>query len=80
MRNVVLACALSLVATSFLAPDPADAAPRKSKNKAKIVRVASADTYYYSGASQLYDNSRSFFGSPVRGFEFFRQNADRATQ
>lgn len=79
MRKIVLACVFSLAATSFLAPDPAEAA-RRRKGKPAITRVAIQDNYYYASAQGLYDKARPFFGSPVRGYEFFQQNSDRATQ
>ena len=79
MRKIVFACVFSLAATSFLAPDPAEAA-RRRKGKPAITRVAVPDAYYYSSAHGLYDKARPFFGSPVRGYEFFQQIGDRATQ
>ena len=77
MRKILLASLFALLATSVLAPDPADAARRKSK---VVKQPVSVDTYYYSGVYKLNDRARPFFGSPVRGYEFFQFISDRATQ
>ena len=79
MRKILFACLAAFAAVSLAAPDPADAARRKKK---VTVTSPPTATFYFTGngAYGLYDNSRQFHGSPVRGFEFFRQNADRATQ
>lgn len=59
-----------LVTASLMMTIPADAAKRK---KAPASAKSYADTYYYSGTGthSLRDRSRAYFGSPVRGVEFF---------
>jgi hypothetical protein len=65
------------IASTFIATDAADAARRRTK-PAKVVQT-NVDTYYYLG-TQLNDRARPYFGSPVRGHEFFKDGSDRATQ
>ena len=84
MQKIVLSCLLSVAATALITPDPADAARRTRQVivGAPVRVVVRADSYYYRGPGTqgLYDQARPFFGSPVRGYEFFRFNADRSTQ
>ena len=69
MEKFLAATVMSFAAAALLAA-PAEAAKRKtSKAPAKTY----ASTYYYQGTGThaLRDRSRPFFGSPVRGREFF---------
>ena len=77
MRNQVLLAVCAAFATIAVSV-PADAAKRKKSPRAVTANVtvssaAHAGSYYYrgTGTHALRDRSRAFFGSPVRGREFF---------
>ena len=69
MKKLVIATVLLLAAAPLLSISPAEAAKRKTSAPAR----ANADTYYYqgTGTTALRDRARPYFGSPVRGREFF---------
>lgn len=77
MLKFLLICFAVVTSSTFIATDPADAARRRAK-PAPVVQT-NVDTYYFLG-TQLSDRSRSYFGSPVRGHEFFKDIAERASQ
>lgn len=79
MRKLIRTAIALLMAAPLLASAPAEAAKRK---KSVAPQKSVVDTYYYRGTGTvaLYDRSRPFFGSPVRGREFFDAVAARAPQ
>ena len=70
MKKLIAAAVFSFAAVALLATAPAEAAKRKNS---KAPAKSYASTYYYqgSGTHTLRDRARPYFGSPVRGKEFF---------
>ena len=64
-----LCVAVTAAAAAMLIALPADAAKRKKSTQTKSYEA----TYYYQGTGThaLRDRARPYFGSPVRGVEFF---------
>ena len=74
MKQHLTVLTLSLAAAALLATAPAEAAKRKrTKAPAQTYAKTYESTYYYQGTGThaLHDRARPFFGSPVRGREFF---------